>query len=174
MKRERISWLVGSFHYCSFLFFFFHVIDILEILNSFFCKLVMICCTAAMCDFRRGTLHSILLLPFPTAYGTGKPMYLAICRLHNVNVFGAGGIQIWCCRKVLTKFKILRRLFWWDNSSSKRSYTFRVNIINCVLAPTSLGKHKVFTTTYISRKGGGRVRISLVILNSDILLRNLG
>lgn len=136
MKRERISWLVGSFNYC---FFFSCDWHLLGDFACFLCEVIMIHCTAAMDDFRRGTLHSILLLPIPTAYGTGKPMYLAICHLNNVNVFGAGGIQIWCYGKVLMKFEILRRLFWRDKSSSKRSYTFCVSII--VPCP-----HKVFTT----------------------------
>lgn len=151
MKRERISWLVGSFNYC---FFFSCDWHLLGDFACFFCEVIMICCTAAKYDFRRGTLLSILLLPFPTAYGAGKPMCLAICHLNNVNVFGAGGIQIWRYRKVLTKSKILRRLFWRDKRCSKRSSMFCVSII-LFFGPTRLGKNNVFTTDLYFKEGWG-------------------
>lgn len=76
-----------------------------------FSEVIMTCCTAAL-YFRRGTLHSILPPRFPTAYETRQPILLTICCLNN-NIFGASVIQAWCIRKVLTQFKILRRLFWW-------------------------------------------------------------
>ena len=50
----------------------------------------------------------------------------------------AGVIQIWCCRMVLTKCNILRRHFWWDNSSSKGNDTC-VSVIYFVLCPHKVG-----------------------------------
>lgn len=118
MKRKG-AWLLGNFN-C---FFFPHVIDVfLEILYNYIVKSLWYP-AQLQCVFRRGTLHSIFLLSFSTACEIGKPIHLAICCLNNVNVFGAGMIQIWCCGKVLTKFNSLSRLFWRVSRSSKRSCT---------------------------------------------------
>ena len=51
----------------------------------------------------------------------------------------AGVIQIGCCRKVLTKCNMLRRHFWWDNSSLKGNDTCCVSVIYFVLCPHEVG-----------------------------------
>lgn len=97
MKRERISWLVGSLNYC-FLLFFFHVIDIfLEIFACFLGEVIMIVCTAAMSNLEVALCIQFFYLPPQLPMEQGSWCILL------------SAVEIMCLRLVWSKYDVIGR-----------------------------------------------------------------
>lgn len=99
--------------------------------------------------------------PFSTSYETRKPIHLARCCLNNGNVVGASVTQIWCCGKVLTKFKIPKSLCWWLAAVQRGATLSALAPFILFLVPTVWDKTNVVTTDryFCTRKAGSRVGI---------------